>query len=70
VLAGNAVNAHAASESRNVSVEREKTVEDLAVPDKRLIFVVRIGFADTRSWARAHFDPSTTPITSSKFCRL
>jgi hypothetical protein len=29
-------------------VERETTVEDIAAPDKRSIFVVRIGFADTR----------------------
>jgi hypothetical protein len=26
----------------------EKTVEDIAAPDKRSIFVVHIGFADTR----------------------
>jgi hypothetical protein len=43
------VNAHDASESLNVSVEREKTVEDIAASDKRLIFVMRIGFADTRT---------------------
>ena len=48
VLAGNSVPAHDASESFNASVEREKTVEDIAAPDKRLIFAVRIGFADTR----------------------
>ena len=35
VSAGNSVNAHDASESLNVSVEREKTVEDIAAADKR-----------------------------------
>jgi hypothetical protein len=35
VLAGDSVNAHDASESLNVLVEREKTVEDIAAPDKR-----------------------------------
>jgi hypothetical protein len=51
-------------------VEREKTVEDIAAPDKRSIFVMRIGFADTRKPGAGHSDPSTTPITKSTFCRL
>jgi len=39
----------------NVSVEREETVEDIAAPDKRSIFVVRIGFADTRKLGAGAF---------------
>jgi hypothetical protein len=30
-------------------MERERTVVDIAASDKRSIFVVRIGFADTRA---------------------
>jgi hypothetical protein len=48
VLIGNSVSAHDASESLNVSVEREETLEDIAAPDKRSIFVVSIGYADTK----------------------
>jgi hypothetical protein len=48
-LAGSSLNAHDASESLNVSMERERTVVDIAASDKRSIFVVRIGFADTRA---------------------
>jgi hypothetical protein len=70
VSAGNSLNAHDVSESLNVSVEREKTVEDIPAPDKRSIFVVRIGFADTRSLRRTRCHPSTTPIRSSIFYRL
>jgi len=70
VLAGNSVNAHDASESLNASVEREKTVEDITAPDKRLIFVVRIGSADTRRLRRTQCDASTRPISSATFYRL
>jgi hypothetical protein len=54
-LAGNSVNTHDASESHDVSVEREENVEDIAVADKRLIFVVHIGFADTRKLGAGAF---------------
>jgi hypothetical protein len=70
VLAGNLVNAHDASESLNLSVERAKTVEDITAPDKRSIFVVCIGFADIRKLRKRECDPSTTPIRSSTFYRL
>jgi hypothetical protein len=70
VLAGNLVNAHDASESLNLSVEGEKTVEDITAPDKRSIFVVCIGFADIRKLHKRACDPSTTPIRSSTFYRL
>jgi hypothetical protein len=48
----------------------KETVEDIVAPDKRSIFVIRIGFADARTDARLRFDPSTLPIRNFIFYRL